>query len=242
MYIDEFIILNFVIDYILLSTTSKILKINTTNTRIVLSSLIGELSIISLFINMNYYLYILFKLVISVLMILVCFGYNDIKTFIKNNIYFYIVTFFLGGILYYFKNQGLIKYKIVILFIPIIMNLYKYFSYDLKNILTIKYKVTVYLNDGKILYLNGLMDTGNTLIEPYSNRKVIIISDRNIKEKYYFVPYRGVDNTSLIKCFNPKKVYIDGLGERDDISIGVVNEKFIGFNCLLNYKLMEDIC
>ena len=242
MYIDEFIILNFIIDYIILNTLSSILKTNVTNKRLILSSLIGELSVISLFISMNNFVFIIFKSIISIVIILVCFKYNDIKTFIKNIVYFYIVSFFLGGFLYLLKSDSVINYKFVILLIPIVMNIYKYFSYNLKNILTLKYKVTVYLNNGKILYLNGLMDTGNTLIEPYSNRKVIIISNKNIKENFYFVPYRGVDNSSFIKCFNPKKVYIDGIGERNDISIGVVNDKFIGFNCLLNYKLMEDIC
>ena len=48
IYIDELIILNFIIDYILLTTTSKILKINTTKTKIIFSTLIGELSILIL--------------------------------------------------------------------------------------------------------------------------------------------------------------------------------------------------
>ncbi len=241
MYIDEFIILNFIIDYIILSSLSSILKLNTTNKRILLSSLIGEISIISLFFNMNYLLYFLFQLIVSSLMILFCFKYNDLKTFIKNYIYYYIISFFLGGCLYFMKDKGLLKYKYFLIFIPLIMNIFKRFIYNLKNILTLKYRVTVYLNNGKILYLNGLMDTGNTLIEPYSNRKVIIISNKKIKENFYYVPIKTVSNNSLIKCFNPKKVYIEGIGERNDISVGVVNEKFIGFNCLLNYKLMEEI-
>ena len=90
------------------------------------------------------------------------------------------------------------------------------------------------------MYLNGYMDSGNELIEPFTNRKVIIINKKDLKENYYFVPYKTIDNSSLIRCFNPKKVYIDGLGERNDISVGVINKKFKGFNCLLNYKLLED--
>ena len=44
---------------------------------------------------------------------------------------------------------------------------------------------------------------------------------------------------SLLKCFNPKRVYIEGIGQRDDITVGITNNKFKGYNCLLNYKLME---
>ena len=218
IYIDEIIFLNFIIDYILLTTISKILKLNTKRIRIILSSLIGEISLVTLFFSINNILLIIFKLLLSSLMLFISFGFNDIKSFIKNTIYFYILNFFLGGTLYYFKLESLIKYKYYLLLIPLIMNVYEYFSYNLKNIFSYKYKVTVYLNNGKILYLNGFMDTGNSLIEPYNNRKVIIIN-KKINENFYLVPYKTIDNTSLIKCFNPKKVYIDGIGERDDISI-----------------------
>lgn len=243
MYVDEYLILNFIIDYIIINTLISILKINTKKIKIIISCLIGELSIITLFFDMNEYIFILFKLIISIFIIIISIGFNDIKTFIKNLVYFYIISFFLGGTLTYLKNESIIKYKYVLFFIPIIMNIYKYFTYNLKNILSLNYKVSIYLNNGKILYLNGKMDSGNTLIEPYSNKKVIIINNKHIKEdeKFYLVPYSTIDNTSLIKCFNPKKVYIDGLGERNDISIGLINKKFIGFNCLLNYKILEDL-
>ena len=239
VYIDEILILNFIIDYILLLTTSKILKIQTKKYKLLLSCLLGELSLITLFISLNNITLLIIKLITCALMILISFGYNDIKTFIKNIIYFYIINFFLGGTLYYFKIEALIKYEYYLLLIPLIIHIYWYFTYNLKNIFSLKYKVTVYLNNGKILYLNGFMDTGNNLIEPYNNRKVIIIN-KKINENFYLVPYKTIDNSSLIKCFNPKKVYIDGIGERNDISIGIINKKFIGYNCLLNYKLLED--
>ena len=239
IYLDEVFLLNFIIDYILLSTCQMILKINTRRIRIVLSSIFGELSMISLFIDMNNIILVISKIVLCILMILIAFGYNDIKTLIKYCIYYFILNFFLGGFLYYFKSQGIVSYKYILFFIPIIMNIYKYYSNDLKNIFAYKYKVTVYLNNGKTLYLNGFMDTGNSLIEPYNNRKVII-TNKIIGDNYYLVPYKTIDNSSLIRCFNPKKVYIDGLGERDDISIGIINKRFIGYNCLLNYKLLEE--
>ena len=240
IYIDELFIFNYVIDYILLKTFSYILKLNTKTIRLLLSSLIGELSLMSLFISFNNIELFIFKIIICSLMIYVSFGCIDIKDFIKNIIYYYIINFFLGGILYYLKTESVIKYKYILLFIPLIMSIYKYFINNLKSYLSLKYKVTVYLNNGKILYLNGFMDSGNNLIEPYSNKKVIIIN-KEINENYYLVPYSTIDNRSLIKCFNPKKVYIEGIGERNDISIGVINKKFKGYNCLLNYKLLEGL-
>ncbi len=239
IYIDELIILNFIIDFLILKTTSKILKLNTTTQRIIISSVFGEISLLYLFVNLNNVELTLFKLLIGIIMNLLAFGYHDIKEFIKNLIYFYMFSFFLGGTLYYFKIESLIKYQYYILLIPIIMNILKYFAYNLKNIISLRHKVTIYLKNGKVLYLNGYMDTGNTLKDPYSNKNVIIIN-KDIEENYFLVPFKTIDNSSLMKCFNPKKVFIDGLGERKDIVVGISNKKFKGFSCLLNYNLMEE--
>ena len=239
IYIDELIILNFIIDFLILKTTSKILKLNTTRLKIILSSLFGEISLLYLFINLNNIELTIFKLLIGIIMNLIAFGFNDIKEFVKNLIYFYMFSFFLGGTLYYLKIESLVKYQYYLLLIPLIMNILKYFTYNLKNIISLRHKVTIYLKNGKILYLNGYMDTGNTLKDPYSNKNVIIIN-KEINENYFLVPFKTIDNSSLIKCFKPKKVYIDGLGERNDIVVGISNKKFKGFNCLLNYNLMEE--
>lgn len=239
IYIDELILLNFIIDFLILKSTSKILKLNTTTLKIVLSSVFGEISILYLFINLNNIELTIFKLLIGIIMNLIAFGFDDIKEFIKNVIYFYMFSFFLGGTLYYLKIESLVKYQYYLLLIPLIMNILKYFTYNLKNIISLRHKVTIYLKNGKVLYLNGYMDTGNTLKDPYSNKNVIIIN-KDIDENFFLVPYKTIDNSSLIKCFKPKKVFIDGLGERKDIVVGISNKKFKGFNCLLNYNLMEE--
>lgn len=238
IYIDEMLLLNFIIDYVILNTLTFLLKKNVKRRRIYLSCLVGEISILYLFISFNTLFLLLFKFILGLIMIIILYGYTDIKSFIKEIVYFYILCFFLGGSLYYFKIENLIKYQYILLLIPIIMNIYKYFEYNLRSVLTTRYKVTIYLNNGKILYLNGFLDTGNSLIDPYHGNKIIIIN-KKVDENYFFVPYNTINNTSLLKCFNPKRVYIEGIGQRDDITVGITNKKFKGYNCLLNYKLME---
>lgn len=239
IYIDELIMLNFIIDFLILKTTSSILKLNTKTSRLIISSIVGEISLLYLFVSFNNIELTLFKLLIGIIMNLISFGYINLKDFIKNLLYFYMFSFFLGGTLYYLKIESLVKYKYYILLIPIIMNILKKLTYNLKNILKLRHKVTIYLKNGNVLYLNGYMDTGNTLVDPYTNKNVIIIN-KDIKEKFFLVPFKTIENSSLLKCFKPKKVYIDGIGERNDIVVGVTNKKFNGFNCLLNYNLMEE--
>lgn len=239
IYIDELIMLNFIIDFLILKTTSSILKLNTKTSRLIISSIVGEISLLYLFVSFNNIELTLFKLLIGIIMNLISFGYINLKDFVKNLLYFYMFSFFLGGTLYYLKIESLVKYKYYILLIPIIMNILKKLTYNLKNILKLRHKVTIYLKNGNVLYLNGYMDTGNTLVDPYTNKNVIIIN-KDIKEKFFLVPFKTIENSSLLKCFKPKKVYIDGIGERNDIVVGVTNKKFNGFNCLLNYNLMEE--
>ncbi len=239
IYIDELIMLNFIIDFLILKTTSSILKLNTKTSRLIISSIVGEISLLYLFVSFNNIELTLFKLLIGIIMNLISFGYINLKDFIKNLLYFYMFSFFLGGTLYYLKIESLVKYKYYILLIPIIMNILKKLTYNLKNIIKLRHKVTIYLKNGNVLYLNGYMDTGNTLVDPYTNKNVIIIN-KDIKEKFFLVPFKTIENSSLLKCFKPKKVYIDGIGERNDIVVGVTNKKFNGFNCLLNYNLMEE--
>ena len=91
IYIDEVIILNFIIDFIILKTMSSILKLNTKTIKLIISSLIGEITLITLFISLNNIVILLLELILSILMIYISFGYNDLKSFIKNDIYF--ITF-----------------------------------------------------------------------------------------------------------------------------------------------------
>lgn len=241
IYIDELMILNFIIDYSILKITGKILKLNIKKSRLLLSSLFGEVSILYLFINFNNIELTIFKLTIGIIMNLIAFTYINLRDFTKNILYFYMFSFFLGGILYYLKIESLIKYQYYLLFIPSIMNTLKKLTYNLKDIINLKHKVTIYLKNGNILYLNGYMDTGNRLKDPITNKNVIIIN-KDVSENYFLVPFKTIDNSSLIKCFKPKKVYIDGLGERKDIIVGITKKKFNGFDCLLNYNLMEEKC
>lgn len=240
IYIEWIILLDFLIDFYLLYICSLILKNNYKKYRLFLSSLFGSLISLLLFNITNNYVLFFIKIIVSIIMIIILYGLDNYKNIIKNTIYFNILNFFLGGILYYFKISNIMKYKYVLLFIPLFLKIYKYFTFNLKSILNFRYKVTVYLNNGTILYLNGYMDSANNLIEPYSKRKVIIIN-KKVDENYYLVPYKTIDSYALLKCFNPKKVYIEGIGERNDISIGIVDKKFNGYNCLLNYKIMEGI-
>jgi hypothetical protein len=76
IYHDYVMIINFFFDFILLMAVSFILKRGVELQRIIFGSFLGGLSILLLFFNLNSLQLFFYKLVMSLLMILVTFGSN----------------------------------------------------------------------------------------------------------------------------------------------------------------------
>ena len=89
VYIDLVCIINFIYDFLILLTVSFTLKRNRKIYYYILSSLIGVLSIFLLFLKINNIVLFLLKILISVVMVIVAFGYKSIKYTISNIIYFF---------------------------------------------------------------------------------------------------------------------------------------------------------
>lgn len=259
VYIDLILILNFIIDFLILITISIILRRNAKLKRILLSTLVGTLSILVLFFNMNNFVLFIFKLALSILLVLIAFGYKDIKYFFNNILYFYTTSILLGGFLYYlniqigYKKIGLtfinnnikLNFFVIVIFSPFILYIYIRQIKELKLFYSNRKKVNVYLDNDKVIELNGYVDTGNTLIEPYSGKYVIIAHNKKIDDyskinNYILVPYKTLNHEGIIKCIIPKCVYIDGIGLQYNVVIGISTSKIKmdGIDCLLNI-LME---
>ena len=259
IYIDLIILLNFFIDFMILLTVSIILKRCAKVRRIILSSLFGSLTILTLFIDMNNLELFGLKIITSIIMILICFGFKNINYFLKNLLYFYTTSIMLGGFLYLIKNEislynkGLVFIDtglelncwFIVIFAPIILYIYIKQIKELKIVNSFRKKVDVYIND-KIIDLNGYVDSGNTLIEPYGNKCVIIVKNKKIEKEvklnnYLLVPYKALNHSGVIKCIIPQKVYIEGIGIKENVVIGISEEKIKidGVDCLLNILLME---
>lgn len=260
IYIDLVIILNFVLDLILLMSVNFILRRNSKLWRLILGSFIGNITIILLFIRINNIVFVLSKLVCSLVIILVAFGYKDIKYVIKNITYFYIVSMLLGGGIYFLENQfaysnkGLvfteqdIGYYYGIIFILGIFIFIKYLKsiremgYHYSNY----YNCKIYFEDDNVLVVNAFLDTGNKLKDPYSNKSIILVDDKLIdKSRNYvtlYVPYHSLNNQGLLKCYKARRIEIDGKSY-DKFLVGISDENFFidGINCIINNKIMEGL-
>lgn len=222
MYIDLFFIFNVIMDYIIIMSTSILLKRRTSYIRMILSSLIGGISSLVLFTSLNK---IVIEIVSIVIMVLISFRYKGIRYLINNILYMYILSTLLGGIIYLFNikvsNSMFLTYLIIIVISIEIMILYIKENKKMRSIYNNYYRVDIYFKDREKLSLIGFVDTGNNLYDPYKKRPVIIVHNKYIKEdKYILVPYHTINGNGLLKCIKPDIIFIDGIGYKGNVLIG----------------------
>lgn len=243
IYIDLLIIFNFIYDFLIIKVISIVLKRNTNNKKIILSSLMGELSILHLILNYNYIFLLVCKIILSSLMLVIAFNYKGIKYLLINLSYYYMLSIIIGGFIYYLYSNG-INYIIIILLVPLILLIYiiqNHFKYNYNNY----YDVVITYNNNHKIKVTAFLDTGNNIIDPISLRPVIILNKCMYKEKYknfIYVSVKVLNNTTLIKCIKPKYIEINN-HKISNVLIGIVDEKIKidGVDCLLNNELRKEI-
>lgn len=188
-------------------------------------------------------------------MILISFNFKNIKYFFKNLIYFYITSILFGGIISflninYSQNSDSLVFinrknpNIIIIFIIGIILMYFYLKQikDLKNNYNKYYKVELEINNKKIK-LNGFLDTGNKLVDPYKKRPIILVNKlliQNNNLKKILVPYSSVNNHNLLECIKVKNIKINDKKVKKDCLIGLMdNVNIDGIDCILNERVIE---
>jgi hypothetical protein len=155
-----------------------------------------------------------------------------------------------GGLLYFIKDNVKNNYIYIILLLlllPIItIEIVKQFN-KLKINYKYYYLVKINFKNNKTIELNSFLDTGNKLIDPYTNKGIILVNSNkinklvNIRSPIY-VPFKALNNTGILKCIKPKSIEIEGKIFRNYL-VGLSDNQFNidGIDCILNYKLLEDL-
>lgn len=248
-------ILNFFFDFILLLSVSILLKRSVSIYRVMAGAFIGGISILFLFVDISSFELFIYKILISIIMLLVTFKYKSFIYTLKNFIYLYSTSMILGGFLYFlniefsykqigliFINNGLsINFIFLVIFSPIIIYIYIKQGIWLKNNYNNYYNMTMFYNNKSYKFI-GFLDTGNNLTDPITRKPVILI-DIDIKcDKYYYIPYKVVNNEGMIKCFKADRVIINNK-VINKVVVGIMNDKIKidGIDCLLNKKILEEL-
>lgn len=249
VYVDLLVIEDLILNYLILIGTGILLNRIIKLKNIFLSSVIGTIPLIFLFTNMTKLLICIISFIFSFIMSLISFKFKDIIYTVKNVLYMYFISIFLAGSIYLINTNFLphINSYILNTFILIIIAIITTYIY-IKSLKNIKennsnyYQIDIYLKDKPKITITSFLDTGNKLKDPYTNKPIILISQKLINinnEKIILVPYNTIDSHGLLKCFSPEKIYIHKIGYRKNVLIGIIAEVGIeGADCILNQKIL----
>lgn len=244
----EYIILeNFIINFLILYLSKSIIRMQVSLKRLALGAFLASLYSLVYFLPLRELLLSsLGKFLVSLLIIRVSFDFINLKIFIKSLMAFYISSFVFAGATiatlfteaskYRFKGMdfGLEEFPVELLFIGVSLSffacrmIFKYF-----NIRVIREN---YIADVKIYYnkesvnIKALLDTGNSLIEPITRRKVMVVDYKAIAD---ILPY-GIEDLIMA---NEKGDYsqihkqLDLL--KDDFLTSLIPFKSVGSNSTL---------
>lgn len=202
VYLDVIWALNLFFDSLLLYLTAIFLKRNIRLWRLLAGGFIGSLIILLSFTPLHAYSnHPLSKLLCSVLMVLMTFGYKRWRYFIKGLMTLYVSTFLIGGALigahYFIQFDSQLTTKVLLssvkgfgdpiswLFVLLGFPIAWHFSrrnVESMEMAKIQYeqivKVTLTINT-ETFVLKGLVDSGNQLYDPLSKLPVMFVSIKN---------------------------------------------------------------
>lgn len=189
---------------------------------------------------------LLLELITIILMITIVFKYKNIRYFLTNILYTYILSILLGGLIYLFNSKVTLNiylnYLVIIILSIEVMTLYIKENKKIKNTYNNYYKVDIYFKDKEKISLIGFLDTGNNLYDPYKKRPIILVDKKYQKEdKFILVPYHTINGEGLLKCIKPEKVYIEKIGYKTNLLVAFSSSPSTinGVEVLLHKDLMK---
>lgn len=236
MYVEYYAIENLLINYIIISCTSILIKNYNSRKRKWLGASIGMVySLIYLAPNMD----ILFSLPSKVITILivtaVTFSYRDIREYIRILLVFYFVNIFIAGssfFIVYFTGISHITISLIIFTAFVSGSILNYIFKDIKELKYVKEmkkRINITIND-KSFDFDALLDSGNLLKDPISRDEVIVIKASELKgiipDEFLDIDYSGISMEDINN-------FIDKLDKEISNRIRIIPFKHINQSSLI---------
>lgn len=203
VYVDVLILVNFVMDFFIIWAAGKLANVRFKLTRLILAAVFGAAySLIVFFPDFSYLNTLLAKVLFSFVMILTAFAPLTIRSFFRSLVYFYLVSFAMGGAVIgavyltdelplsvqvlsggasFFGNFN-IAWLLIGLGVAITLGLggiiHLRRSWLHQQLLS---KLIIHFNNNQVI-VEALLDTGNQLMDPLTNKPVIVVEFRSIKD------------------------------------------------------------
>lgn len=204
IYLDIVALENIVINYLILSVTSRFSKNKAGSLRLFLGSLLGTAYLVLMLTlpDMKIYTTVFSKFLLSIAMVAVTFNCGKISVFLKTLAMFYATTFLFAGagfaLMFFNRDWGIMrngvllsplsfldaKWTELLLAVALVLIILKIVweavqSRFLKEKLLVKISIVF---DNKTTELSALVDTGNSLHDPLTNMPVIVVEFTAIKD------------------------------------------------------------
>ncbi|MBP3038722.1 sigma-E processing peptidase SpoIIGA [Bacillaceae bacterium Marseille-Q3522] len=231
VYLDIIWMLNFSFDTLILYLTGIILKRKIQIWKLIVGGFLGSLIILLAFTPFHSYSgNPVSKLLFSVMMVLITFGFKRLRSFIKTLMLFYFITFLIGGTLigvHYFitfdfplsssvmlaSTKGFgdpVSWLFVLFGFPIAWYFSKQNAESIE-MTKIQYDQIIEIElglNGREYFFTGLIDSGNHACDPISKAPVMFISMKNREmEMPLFLQKIAADPSSIIEkqeCLEPE--------------------------------------
>lgn len=218
VYPDIIFVINFILDFIILTIIKKVNQKSSPVVRRLLASAFGAIvaAILGIYPWINIIIrFILMNMVTSIIMLLITFGRMKKVDLLKQVIALYLITYFLGGLMnsfYYNTNFKLhlihvgnaIDYSniswnflgvVILIVIPAALLILWVFRLAQSNNRD-TYEVELIIHQHS-LATKGFMDTGNCLYEPIFKKPVIIIENSILEN---LLPRECLQEYKEVKC------------------------------------------
>lgn len=254
VYVDVLVITNLIINYFLLHTVSKIMRLKTKRPRLILGAAAGAAYSLVIFLPMLSFTYSsAMKLILSVVIVLITFGFMRERRFFLTIFVFYAVNFAFAGIMFtlwlFFAPPGLMLNNGVVYFdiSPLMLILLSTFAYMIIRLFSmlfshrspknLEYDLFIFAENRGVT-MKALMDTGNSLMDIFTETPVIIVNIEYIKKiipeslkstfkamlnndtvshdftvdewgkRFRVIPFSTVSGQGLLPAFKPDKIII----------------------------------
>ena len=249
IYLDIILCENLLMNYIILFATYVIIKPKTKHPqiRMILSSLLGSIYAIIVYLNiLSIYTNLLAKITLSVVMVYIAFAPPNVKQLLKQILIFYLVSFIFGGctfaLIYFLKPENVeMKNGVFVGMYPIRVGLiagviafiitqiaFKINKSKLNNKNT-SIEIELY-NKNKMTKARALLDSGNMLKEPISQKPVIVVEKTTLSK---IIPEEVLDYIEKIvggddQEKNEMQEYLSKIRMVPFMSLGKENGMLIG--------------
>ncbi len=193
VYADILMLVNFVVDYFLISITSHFLHKKSRLWRLLLAAAVGGVFSLYIFLpQSSFFVQGVVQILMSATLCLVAYGFGSIKSFLRSAAVLFVVNYAYSGAMIalwlIFKPYGMVINNSVIYFdiSPLFLILFSVIGYFVVILLRKIFKktfpdniyclVTVFCRE-KSLKLNGIADTGNSITDVFGKSQIFITEE-----------------------------------------------------------------